>query len=69
MTARPGPLLLLGVTAMTAAVVLAFLMVLRILPASLALGFLSFTLSVGGLIVGLIGATGYFRPSGHDPDE
>lgn len=69
MTARPGPLLFLGVAAMTAAVLLAFLMVLRVLAPSLALGFLSFTLSVGGLIVGLIGATGYFRPSGRDPDD
>ncbi len=69
MNPRPGTLLLAGVAAMVGAVVLAFLMVLRVLVPSLALGFLSFTLSVGGLIVGLIGATSYFRPSGRDPEE
>ncbi|MCR4391585.1 MAG: hypothetical protein NUV94_02110 [Candidatus Acetothermia bacterium] len=69
MTARPGTLLLVGVMAMVLAVVLAFLMFLKVLAPSLALGFLSFTLSVGGLILGLIGATSYFRPSGRDGDE
>ncbi len=69
MTANPLYLLLGGIAAMVLAVVLAFLMVLKVLEPSLGLGFLSFTLSVGGLIAGLIGALGYFRPSGRDGDE
>lgn len=46
---------------MVAAVVLAFLMVLRILEPSLSLSFLSFFLTLGGLILGFLGLVVYVR--------
>lgn len=67
----PGPRgqIVIGVGMMVVAVVLAFLMVMRIIEASLGLCFGAFALSVGGTLVGMIGVSQYIRPGGRDEGE
>ncbi|GAB4309703.1 MAG: hypothetical protein Kow0097_10970 [Candidatus Bipolaricaulota bacterium] len=62
----PGPLgqIVIGLVMMVAAVVLAFLMVMRLIEPTLGLCFAAFILSVGGILVGMIGVAGYLRPRG-----
>lgn len=68
---RKGPLIQIvtGVVLMVLAAVLAFLMMVRLIPVSFGLSFLAYSLSIGGLVTGLVGTLGYFRPSGRDRDE
>ncbi len=51
-----------AVVMMVVAVVLAFLMVLRLIEPTLGLCFASFILSVGGILLGMIGLSHYVRP-------
>jgi len=62
MTRRPLGLLVLAVALMVAAVVLAFLMVLRLIRPTLFLNFVSFALTIAGVVVGFIGTAMYIGP-------
>jgi hypothetical protein len=57
----PLHMILLGSALLVLGVVLPLLMVIKILPSSLWLSFLSYTASVVGMFVGLIGALTYAR--------
>lgn len=61
--------IIVGALLMVLAAVLAFLMMVRLAPPSLGLSLVAYSMSVGGLITGLIGALGYFRPSGRDGER
>jgi ABC-type antimicrobial peptide transport system permease subunit len=52
----PNRLLWIGFGLVLAGAILPFLMILQVLPASIGLCFVSFTASVVGLFLGLIGA-------------
>lgn len=54
MTKVPLGLRLLGPTMLVASVVLSFLMVLRLLPPSLGLGFLTAALCIAGIAIGMV---------------
>lgn len=54
-------LILLGFLLLAVAVLLAFLMVLRILAPTLFLCFASFFLNIGGLVLGFLGLATYVR--------
>jgi len=61
MTQRPILLMLLGFLLLMLGWVLPFLMVLHVLPSTFFLNFFAYTLSVVGLVVGIIGAAFYAR--------
>ncbi len=61
MRISPFKLMLLGTALLVLGVVLPLLMVVKILPSTLWLSFLSYTASVVGMFVGLIGALTYAR--------
>jgi membrane protein implicated in regulation of membrane protease activity len=65
----PRGLLLLAIAFMVIGVVLPFLMVLGILAPTFALCFLSFALSLGGIILGLVTTAHLVRPKRGDPDQ
>lgn len=54
----------LGVLGLVLGVLLPFLMVIGILTSTLALNFLAFFCSVGGLFLGLMGLINHVRPRG-----
>lgn len=57
----PLHMILIGAVLMFLGVVLPLLMVIKILPSTFLLSFLSYTASVVGMFVGLIGALTYAR--------
>ena len=57
----PHLILFLGFFLVLTGAVLPFLMVLKFLPASFGLSFLSFSASLTGLLLGLIGAVTYLQ--------
>ncbi len=57
----PLHMILIGAVLMILGVVLPLLMVIKILPSTFLLSFLSYTASVVGMFVGLIGALTYAR--------
>lgn len=54
-------MILIGALLLVLGVVLPLLMVIKIIPSTLGLSFLSYTASVVGMFVGLIGALTYAR--------
>jgi len=58
---QPWKLIVIGFVLVLMGFVLPFLMVVRVLESSLFLSFLSYGASVGGLLLGLIGAAMYVR--------
>jgi hypothetical protein len=54
-------LLILGFLLVTAGMVLPYLMVVQLLPASFLLSFLSYAFTTGGMFLGLIGAATYMK--------
>lgn len=65
---QKGPLLqiVIGAVLMVVAVVLAFLMLLKLVPVSFSLSFFAFSLSVGGMVVGIVGVSHLVRPTDRD---
>ena len=61
MRISPFKMMLLGTALLVLGVLLPLLMVIKILPSTLWLSFLSYTASVVGMFVGLIGALTYSR--------
>jgi len=61
MRISPFKMMLLGTALLVLGVLLPLLMVIKILPSTLWLSFLSYTASVVGMFVGLIGALTYAR--------
>jgi hypothetical protein len=61
MISRPVLIIILGFFMVLAGFVLPFLMVLHEIPSTFFLNFLSFTLSIAGLILGTVGAALYVR--------
>lgn len=61
----PRWILWIGFGLVLAGAVLPLLMVLRVLPASLGLSFVSYIASVSGLFLGLIGVANYIRERGN----
>ncbi|MRR29837.1 hypothetical protein EG834_05845 [bacterium] len=57
----PLHMILIGALLLVLGVVLPLLMVIKIIPSTLGLSFLSYTASVVGMFVGLIGALTYAR--------
>ena len=57
----PGKTIALGFFLVLLGFVLPFLMVVRVIPSTLFLSFLSFGTSIAGLFLGLIGAAMYVR--------
>ena len=57
----PWKLILLGLLLSLVGVVLPLLIVIHIVPSTLFLNFFSFTASMGGLILGITGASLYVR--------
>lgn len=55
----PGRIIILGFILVFCGVLLPLLMVIRVIESSFALSFLSYTLSVGGLLIGIIGIALY----------
>ena len=53
---RPVPLILIGLVLVLTGMVLPYLMVIQVVPSTLFLNFLSYTASVVGLFLGIIGA-------------
>ncbi len=58
---RPFHLILIGFLLSLVGVALPFLMVIQSVPSTFFLNFLSFTASISGLILGIIGAALYVR--------
>jgi hypothetical protein len=58
---QPGRLILIGFVLVLFGFVAPFLMVIRVVPSSFILNFLSYGASVVGLFLGLIGAALYVR--------
>ncbi len=58
---RPLHLILIGFLLSLVGVALPFLMVIQSVPSTFFLNFLSFTASISGLILGIIGAALYVR--------
>ena len=58
---QPRTLILVGFFLVLMGVVLPLLMVIHVLESTLFLNFLSFTVSIAGLYLGLIGAATYVR--------
>ncbi|MBI5030731.1 MAG: hypothetical protein HZB51_09405 [Chloroflexi bacterium] len=67
---RPGPvqLMLLGFVLLVLGIVLPFLMILKVLESTLFLGFVSYLVSFGGLVIGFIGVLNYGQSRGRDRD-
>jgi len=61
MTNHPVSMILLGFFLLILGWVLPFLMVLHVLPSTFFLNFFSYTLSLAGLILGIIGSALYVR--------
>ncbi len=57
----PRLMIVIGASLLVLGVVLPLLMVIKIIPSTLGLSFLSYTASVVGMFVGLIGALTYAR--------
>lgn len=58
---RPWTMVLIGLLLSLAGIALPFLMVIHAIPSTLFLNFFSFTASMAGLILGIIGASLYVR--------
>jgi hypothetical protein len=58
---QPWKLIVIGFVLVLLGFVLPFLMVVRVLESTIFLNFLSYGASVGGLLLGLIGAAMYVR--------
>ncbi len=58
---RPWHLILIGFLLSVLGVALPFLMVIQVVPSTFFLNFFSFTASLGGLLLGIIGAALYVR--------
>lgn len=58
---RPALLIMIGFALAVLGVVVPFLMVLKILPSTFTLSFLSYAASVSGVFLGVIGAAMYIR--------
>lgn len=58
---HPFRLVWIGFILVLAGAVLPFLIVMKILPSTLFLNFFAFTISVGGLFLGIIGAAMYVK--------
>jgi hypothetical protein len=61
MMAHPWKLLLLAFVLLVAGLLLPLLMVLRVIPSTFFLNFLSYAASFSGMILGLVGAVLYSR--------
>ena len=61
MQVNPALLMLLGFALLMIGVCLPFLMTLRLIEPTLFLGFVSYLSSVGGLVIGIVGAAQYTR--------
>ncbi len=57
----PRSIILLGFALVLLGVILPFLMVMKVLQPSFLLAFISYAVSLGGLILGIIGAATYVR--------
>jgi hypothetical protein len=55
----PGRIIILGFILVSGGVLLPLLMVIGVIGASFALSFLSYALSIGGLLIGIIGIVLY----------
>ncbi len=62
MSGSPLGQILVAIGMMVGAIVLAFLMVMRIIEPTLGLCFATFTLTLVGFILGIIGMVQYIRP-------
>lgn len=60
---KPAQMIWIGLVFMVMGVILPLLMVMKILPSSILLGLVSYTLSVIGMFVGMIGAFTYVKES------
>jgi len=58
---RPGQLILIGFLLLVVGLVLPFLMVIHVLTSTFFLNFLSYTASLLGLFLGVIGASRYIQ--------
>jgi predicted benzoate:H+ symporter BenE len=58
---KPRNYILLGLVLVLLGAILPFLMVMQVIPSSLALNFISYIASVLGLFLGIIGASMYIR--------
>jgi hypothetical protein len=58
---RPWQLILLGFILSMMGVILPFLMVIQVLPSTFFLNFFSYTASMTGLFLGIIGASRYVK--------
>jgi hypothetical protein len=54
-------IIVIGLVLVIAGVVFPFLMVIRVLPSTFVLNFLSYTASVSGLLLGILGMAFYFK--------
>lgn len=61
--------MLVGLVGMLLGVILPFLMLLEMLPSTFLLNFLAFTLSVSGLMMGIIGIALYTDKRRHHRDD
>lgn len=57
----PWGLILIGFLFVVLGMVLPFLMVIRVIPSTFFLNFLSYGISLTGLFLGIIGASGYVQ--------
>jgi len=57
----PRAMILVGFVLLVCGVIMPFLMVLHLMPTTFLLAFLAYAASMGGLILGLIGAALYAR--------
>ena len=60
-TMSPRLMIIIAFLMVLMGAVLPFLMVIKVLPASLLLSFISYGVSVGGLFLGIVGAAHYVR--------
>jgi energy-coupling factor transporter transmembrane protein EcfT len=65
----PITTLLIGFLLVTTGMVLAWLLFLRILPSTFFLNFLSYTTSVAGVFLGLVGSAMYVRLNKKNTDK
>ena len=67
---RLGPvqLMVIGFALLVLGVVLPFLMILKILESTLLLGFISYLVSFGGVILGFVGIVTYTSGQRHNKD-
>ena len=58
---QPRSLIIIGFFLVLTGAVLPFLMVIRLVPSTYLLNFISYGASIGGLFLGIIGAANYVR--------